>query len=74
MALPVTWIFHHASLPSAVDEASAHALRQTVAFTGIVVFEWLFAFQVRSAEKGVLELGLFCNRSLFLCMVIGLGL
>jgi Ca2+-transporting ATPase len=74
MALPVTWIFHHAPLPSAADGATAYALRQTIAFTSIVVFEWLFAFQVRSAEKGVLELGLFRNRSLFLCMILGLGL
>jgi Ca2+-transporting ATPase len=74
MALPVTWTFYHAPLPSAADDASAHALRQTIAFTGIVVFEWLFAFQVRSAEKGVLELGLFRNRSLFFFMIVGLGL
>ncbi|MBN1895974.1 HAD-IC family P-type ATPase, partial [bacterium] len=74
MALPVTWIFHHAPLPGAAGDASAHALRQTIAFTGIVVFEWLFAFQVRSAEKGVLRLGLFRNRLLFLFMILGLGL
>lgn len=74
MALPVTWIFHHAPLPDVTDEATAHALRQTIVFTGIVVFEWFFAFQARSAEKGVLKLGLFRNRSLFLSMTVGLGL
>ncbi len=74
LALSVTWIFHHAPIPGAADEATAHALRKTIAFTGIVVFEWLFAFQVRSAEKGVFKLGLFRNRSLFLCMILGLGL
>jgi Ca2+-transporting ATPase len=74
MALAVTWIFHHAPLPGAVSEAAAHAVRQTIAFTGIVVFEWLFAFQVRSPEKGVLALGLFRNRALLLGMIVGLGL
>jgi len=74
MALLVTWIFHHAPLPDVPDEATAHVLRQTIAFTGIVVFEWFFAFQARSAEKGVLRLGLFRNRSLFLSMSVGLGL
>jgi len=74
MALPVTWIFHHAPLPSLAEGTTAHALRQTIAFTSIVVFEWLFAFQVRSTEKGVLALGLFRNRSLFFCMILGLGL
>ncbi|MBN2383163.1 HAD-IC family P-type ATPase [bacterium] len=74
MALPVTWIFHHAPLPELPDEATAHALRQTIAFTGIVVFELLFAFQARSAEKGILKLGLFRNRAMFLSMTVGLGL
>jgi len=74
MSLPVTWIFHHAPLPATADAAATHAVRQTIAFTGIVVFEWLFAFQARSTEKGVLQLGLFRNRWLILCMLTGLGL
>lgn len=74
MSLPVTWIFHHAPLPETADAATAHAMRQTIAFTGIVVFEWLFAFQARSSDKGLLQLGLFRNRWLFLCMFFGLGL
>ena len=74
MSLPVTWIFHHAPLPAGADTAAAHALRQTIVFTGIVVFEWLFAFQARSAERGVLELGVFRNRWLIRCMLLGLGL
>ena len=39
-----------------------------------MIFEWLFAFQARSAEKGVLQLGFFRNPWLLVCMVIGLGL
>ncbi len=74
MSVPVTWIFHHAPLSLSVDAETAHAIRQTVAFTGIVVFEWLFAFQARSPERGVLALGLLRNRWLFLCMLAGLGL
>jgi Ca2+-transporting ATPase len=74
LSLPAVWIFHHAPLPTAVDDAASHAIRQTIVFTGIVIFEWFFAFQVRSPEKGVLEIGLFRNRWLFLCMFVGLGL
>jgi len=74
MCVPVTWVFHHAPLPPAVDTASAHSIRQTVAFTGIVIFEWLFAFQARSSEQQVWRLGLLRNRWLSLSMVLGLGL
>jgi len=74
MGVPVTWIFHHAPLPSAADPATVHTMRQTVVFTGIIIFEWLFAFQARSPEKGVFALGVLRNRWLFLCMVIGIGM
>jgi Ca2+-transporting ATPase len=74
MSLMVTWIFHHAPLPVGADAETAHRISQTVAFTGIVIFEWLFAFQARSAERGVLQLGFFRNQWLLVCMMIGLGL
>ena len=74
MSLVATWIFHHAPLPGAADPATAHGIRQTVVFTGIVVFEWLFAFQARSAEKGVLRLGILRNPWLLIGMVAGLSL
>jgi Ca2+-transporting ATPase len=74
MSLLVSWVFHHAPLPVGAGGVVAHGVRQTVAFTSIVFFEWLFAFQARSAERGVLQLGLFRNRWLFLCMLIGLAL
>ncbi len=74
MSVAVTWVFHHAPLPPAADAATLHGVRQTVAFTGIVAFEWLFAFQARSPEKGVLALGLMRNHWLVLCMLLGLGL
>jgi Ca2+-transporting ATPase len=74
MSLLVSWVFHHAPLPAGTDGVAAHGVRQTVAFTSIVFFEWLFAFQARSADKGVLQLGFFRNRWLFLCMLIGLAL
>jgi Ca2+-transporting ATPase len=74
MSGSITWIFHHAPLPAGADGVTSHALRQTIAFTGIVVFEWLFAFQARSAETGVIKLGLFRNRWLLVCMMMGLGL
>ncbi|MBN2449321.1 MAG: HAD-IC family P-type ATPase [Lentisphaeria bacterium] len=74
LSLTATWIFHHAPLPGAVDAATAHGIRQTVVFTGIVVFEWLFAFQARSAEKGVFRLGILRNPWLLVGMVAGLSL
>jgi Ca2+-transporting ATPase len=74
MSALITWIFHHAPLPAGTDGATAHEVRQTIAFTGIVVFEWLFAFQARSTETGVFKLGFFRNPWLLLSMVAGLGL
>jgi Ca2+-transporting ATPase len=74
MCVPVVWIFHHAPLPEGMDAGAAHELRQTMAFTAIVVFEWFFAWQARSAEKGIFQLGLFQNPWLSICMIIGLGL
>jgi Ca2+-transporting ATPase len=52
----------------------AHEVRQSVAFTGIVVFEWFFAFHARSADKGVRALGLFRNPWLIRSMMAGLAL
>jgi Ca2+-transporting ATPase len=74
LSILVVWIFHHAPLPVGASGAVAHEVRQTMAFSAIVVFEWFFAFQARSAEKGVLQLGLFSNSWLIACMVLGLGL
>ncbi len=74
MSLFFTWIFHHAPLPVGIDGETAHEIRQTVTFTGIVVFEWLFAFQARSTERGVMKLGLLSNPWLLVCMVLGLGM
>jgi len=74
MSVFVTWLFHHAPLPVGVDGLTKHEIRQTVAFTAIVVFEWLFAFQARSPEKGVVQLGVFRNSWLVASMALGLGL
>jgi Ca2+-transporting ATPase len=74
MSVPVVWIFHHAPLPEGVDSIAAHEVRQTLAFTSIVVFEWFFAYQARSPDKGVFRLGFFRNPWLIAGMFIGLGL
>jgi len=74
MSMLFTWIFHHAPLPVGIDGETAHEIRQTVTFTGIVVFEWLFAFQARSTDRGVMRLGIFSNPWLLVCMVLGLGM
>ncbi len=74
MSLMVTWIFHHAPLPAGAGMEMAHKIHQSVAFTSIVIFEWLFAFQARSTDTGVLRLGLFRNPWLFGAMLLGIGL
>jgi Ca2+-transporting ATPase len=74
MSIPVVWIFHHAPLPEGIDSVAIHEVRQTLVFTSIVVFEWFFAFQARSADKTVFQLGFFRNPWLFPCMIVGLGL
>jgi Ca2+-transporting ATPase len=70
----ITWIFHHAPLPERVAATAAHEIRQTIAFTGIVAFEWFFAFHARSAEQGIVKIGFFRNPWLLFSMVIGLSL
>jgi len=39
-----------------------------------VVFEWFFAFHARSADKGILAIGLFRNPWLIRSMLTGLAL
>lgn len=46
-------------------------IARTMVFTSLVVFEWLMAFNVRSDEKTVFELGLFTNKALLIPVVIG---
>jgi Ca2+-transporting ATPase len=70
----ITLIYHHAPLPDVAATTAAHEIRQTIAFTGIVVFEWFFAFHARSAEQGIIKTGLFRNPWLLLSMVLGFGL
>lgn len=70
----ITWIFHFAPLPVETIAGASHEIRQTISFTSIVVFEWFFALQARSAENGVLKIGLFRNPWLLFSMVLGLGL
>ncbi|MBN2464402.1 HAD-IC family P-type ATPase [candidate division WOR-3 bacterium] len=70
----ITLVFHHAPLPPATDPLTAHGVRQTIAFTGIVIAEWLFAFHARSPEQNIWEIGVLRNRWLMLAMLAGLGL
>ena len=74
MSVPITLVFHHAPISPAADPLTAHGVRQTIAFTGIVIFEWLFAFHARSPEQNIWEVGALRNRWLMLAMLVGLGL
>ncbi len=45
---------------------------RTIVFTSLVVFEWLIAFNVRSDEKTVFQIGFFSNRALLYPILLGL--
>ncbi len=74
MSILVTLVFHHAPLPPAADALTAHTVRQTIAFTAIVLAEWFFVFHARSPEQNIWEVGVLRNRWLMLAMLVGLGL
>lgn len=69
-----TWVFHHAPIPSGSSGEVGHSVRQTVTFTAIVLFEWLFVFHCRSSEKGVLKIGVFRNKGLLAGFATGISL
>jgi Ca2+-transporting ATPase len=73
-AFAVVWIFFHAPIPQDANGAAILEIRQTVAFTAVVLFEWFFVFQCRSTEEGVVKLGIFKNRSLLIAMIAGIGM
>lgn len=44
---------------------------RTMVFSSLVVFEWLIAFNVRSDEKTIFQLGFFSNRVLVFPIILG---
>lgn len=47
---------------------------RTLTFCAIVIFEWLVAFNARSDQRTIFQLGLFKNRPLFVSLIIAIGL
>jgi len=47
---------------------------RTLTFCAIVVFEWLVAFNARSDERTIFNLGIFKNRPLFISLLIAIPL
>jgi Ca2+-transporting ATPase len=45
---------------------------RTMVFCSVVIFEWMIAFNMRSEEKTIFELGFFSNRALLLPISIGI--
>jgi Ca2+-transporting ATPase len=47
---------------------------RTLTFCSIVMFEWLVAFNARSDQRTIFQLGLFKNRPLFVSLLIAIAL
>lgn len=57
----------------AYDIYELHEAR-TLAFCAIVMFEWLVAFNARSDQRTIFQLGLFKNRPLFIALLVAIPL
>lgn len=58
----------------AEDPNSSLFEARSAAFTSVILFEWLMAFQIRSDEKPLLRLGIFKNKNLLIALGIALVL
>ena len=75
--IPFFWVYIDTIAKTGGDFELAAATARTVAFTSIVFFEFLLAYQCRSETKHIFQLGLegwTANKMLFISVVLGLGL
>ena len=75
--IPFFWVYIDTIAKTGGDFELAAATARTVAFTSIVFFEFLLAYQCRSETKHIFQLGLegwTANKMLFISVVVGLGL
>ncbi len=75
--IPFFWVYIDTIAKTGGDFELAAATARTVAFTSIVFFEFLLAYQCRSETKHIFQLGLegwTANKMLFISVVVGLVL
>jgi Ca2+-transporting ATPase len=75
--IPFFWVYIDTIAKTGGDFELAAATARTVAFTSIVFFEFLLAYQCRSETKHIFQLGLegwTTNKMLFISVVVGLVL
>ena len=75
--IPFFWVYIDTIAKTGGNFELAAATARTVAFTSIVFFEFLLAYQCRSETKHIFQLGLegwTANKMLFISVVIGLVL
>ncbi|MFA9436498.1 MAG: cation-translocating P-type ATPase [Candidatus Bathyarchaeota archaeon] len=75
--IPFFWVYIDTIAKTGGDFELAAATARTVAFTSIVFFEFLLAYQCRSETKHIFQMGLegwTANKMLFISVVVGLGL
>jgi len=75
--IPFFWVYIDTIAKTGGDFELAAVTARTVAFTSIVFFEFLLAYQCRSETKHIFQMGLegwTANKMLFISVVVGLGL
>ena len=75
--IPFFWVYIDTIAKTGGNFELAAATARTVAFTSIVFFEFLLAYQCRSETKHIFQLGLegwTANKMLFISVVVGLVL
>jgi len=68
LGLGTLLVFKFVEPGASIEEA------HTVAFCGVVIFEWLLAFNARSDEYTVFRLGVFRNRWMFIALCAAVAL
>jgi len=71
MGLATLWLFHH-YLPD--ENGLALIKAQTMAFTGLIIFEKINVFNFRSLKAPLSEIGFFSNKWLLLAWLATIGL
>jgi Ca2+-transporting ATPase len=75
--IPFFWVYIDTITKTGGDFELAAVTARTVAFTSIVFFEFILAYQCRSETKHIFQLGLAgwtSNKMLFASVIIGLSL
>jgi Ca2+-transporting ATPase len=71
MGLATLWLFHH-YLPD--ENGLALIKAQTMAFTGLIIFEKINVFNFRSLRAPISDIGFFSNKWLIIAWLATVGL